>query len=79
MGALEEFFLHCTSSTILLGTVFLLLLFCLFSNRSTLQKDSREPPGPRPLPYFGNLLQLDPKLPHCTLCKVDNGFLVCSS
>lgn len=75
MGALEEFFLHSTRSTILVGMVVLLLVFCLFSSRSGLQKHSKEPTGPRPLPFLGNILHMDSKLPHSSLCKVGNGFL----
>ncbi len=58
-----------SSPTILLGAVALLfVLYVVLNNNS--QKVGKEPPGPRPLPLLGNLLQLDLKRPHKTLCEV---------
>ncbi|XP_070704106.1 cytochrome P450 2K1-like [Pempheris klunzingeri] len=65
---MESLFLQSPSTTTLLGTVGILLalyvFFCSFNHQK------KEPPGPRPLLVFGNLLQLNPKSPHSTLCEL---------
>uniref|UniRef100_A0A668TXG2 Cytochrome P450 2K1-like n=1 Tax=Oreochromis aureus TaxID=47969 RepID=A0A668TXG2_OREAU len=64
-------FLQGIYSIVLCLTVFVLIHF-LSSNIT--QKDGKEPPGPTPLPMFGNLLQLDLKRIHVTLLKLSKKF-----
>ncbi|XP_056261447.1 cytochrome P450 2K1-like [Seriola aureovittata] len=65
-----DLFLQTFSSVSLLGTIMILLLVYLVSTFSfTSQEDKKEPPGPRPLPLLGNLLQMDLKRPYETLLK----------
>ncbi|XP_041661305.1 cytochrome P450 2K1-like [Cheilinus undulatus] len=69
MGLLESSLLF-SSSVSVFGGLLVLLLFCLISSFSFHLKDDRkEPPGPKPLPILGNLLQLDRKIPYNTLVE----------
>lgn len=54
-------------SITLLGTLVILLLVYLVSNA---EAPNNEPPGPRPIPVLGNLLQLDFTKPYHTLIQV---------
>ncbi|KAM3597560.1 uncharacterized protein V6R79_006150 [Siganus canaliculatus] len=82
--SLEQVFLsfaqfqHCTESgrnpTTLLAVVSLLLFFCYVSRNFSTGKSRQEPPGPRPLPLLGNLLQLDLKRPFNTLCELSKKY-----
>ncbi|XP_056144014.1 cytochrome P450 2K1-like isoform X1 [Lampris incognitus] len=60
------------SPTTMLGTALVLLLVYFFSSLD--QDCGKEPPGPRPLPLLGNILQLDPHKPHNTLCKLSKKY-----
>ncbi|XP_035510986.1 cytochrome P450 2K1-like [Morone saxatilis] len=75
MSPLEDFvFFLFSSPTALLGVVALLLVLYLVSGSFTSHKVGKEPPGPRPLPLLGNLLQLDLKRPYKTLCELSKKY-----
>ncbi|KAM3850527.1 cytochrome P450 2K1-like [Diretmus argenteus] len=75
MPLVQDFvFLASPSSTTLLGMVVILLVFYLFSSGFRSQEEGKEPPGPRPLPLLGNLLQLDLQRPYNTLCELSKRY-----
>lgn len=63
-----------SSPTTLLGAFTVLLFLYLVSNKLTSQRGGKEPPGPRSLPLLGNLLQLDLKRPHSSLCEISKEY-----
>lgn len=56
----DDIFQSSTSASLLLALLALLVLHRLYSTSSS-QEGSREPPGPKPLPLLGNVLQMDLK------------------
>uniref|UniRef100_A0A3Q1K2Y8 Uncharacterized protein n=2 Tax=Anabas testudineus TaxID=64144 RepID=A0A3Q1K2Y8_ANATE len=68
-----ELFLQSSTSIVLLGVV-LLLVYFVSSASFSYQGRGREPPGPRPLPVLGNLLQLDLKRPYQTLLELSKKY-----
>ncbi|XP_034755257.1 cytochrome P450 2K1-like isoform X3 [Etheostoma cragini] len=74
MGILD-LFLQSSSSISLLGALLVLLLIYLISSSSfSSHNEGKEPPGPRPLPILGNLLQLDLEKPYNTLLKLSKTY-----
>ncbi|XP_034018287.1 cytochrome P450 2K4-like [Thalassophryne amazonica] len=59
-----------SSSLSLLGLLVVLLIIFSISYAFKSQTDGTGPPGPRPLPVLGNLLQLDLKRPYNTYMKL---------
>uniref|UniRef100_A0A4W6F7Y6 Uncharacterized protein n=1 Tax=Lates calcarifer TaxID=8187 RepID=A0A4W6F7Y6_LATCA len=69
MGILD-LFLQTSSSVSLSGALVVLLLIYLVSTFSfNSQENRKDPPGPKPLPLLGNLLQLDLGRPYSTLLE----------
>uniref|UniRef100_A0A672IND9 Cytochrome P450 2K1-like n=1 Tax=Salarias fasciatus TaxID=181472 RepID=A0A672IND9_SALFA len=71
MALVEDFvfFLFSSPTTVLGAAVLLLTFYVFFFNLINIQK-GQEPPGPRPLPLLGNLLQIDLKKPHQSLFEL---------
>ncbi|MCI4385262.1 hypothetical protein PGIGA_G00048410, partial [Pangasianodon gigas] len=75
MALVEELLLQPTSTGILLGLVMMLLLIVyLRSSDASSQEENKEPPGPKPLPILGNMLQLNLKRPYLTLCEMSKKY-----
>ncbi|KAL1020761.1 hypothetical protein UPYG_G00004310 [Umbra pygmaea] len=61
MSFMEGLLLAPSTTVTLLGAGLLVLALYLISSGSSSKQHGKEPPGPRPLPLLGNLLQLDLK------------------
>ncbi|KAM7368360.1 hypothetical protein PAMP_014583 [Pampus punctatissimus] len=75
MGLIDVF-LQSSSSVSLLATLVVLLLVYLISSSSFFSShtDGKDPPGPKPLPLLGNLLQLDLKRPYESLLTLSKKY-----
>ncbi|KAM9456705.1 cytochrome P450 2K4-like [Clarias gariepinus] len=70
MAVVEGLFLQATGTTILLGFVVLLVVIYFYLSGSSFKEEPNEPPGPKPLPFLGNLLQIDLARPHESLSEL---------
>lgn len=70
MAVAENLFLQATGTSILLGVVVVLVVIYFYLSGSSYEEETNEPPGPKPLPLLGNLLQLDLDRPHESLSEV---------
>ncbi|XP_058266470.1 cytochrome P450 2K1-like [Hemibagrus wyckioides] len=73
MALVEALVVQSTITGILLGLVLLLIFYLLSSNASS-EQENKEPPGPKPLPVLGNILQLDLKRPYLTLWEMSKKY-----
>ncbi|XP_023204711.1 cytochrome P450 2K1-like [Xiphophorus maculatus] len=74
METLKDFgFFLFSSPTTLLGVGLLFIILYLVTVGSS-RETGQEPPGPKPLPLLGSLLQLDLQRPYKTLCELYNTF-----
>lgn len=73
-----DLLLQSSTSVSLLGALLLLLLLFFVSSLSFGSEDRKCPPGPKPLPIVGNLLQLDLRRPYNSLLEVRGPLLLCS-
>ncbi|XP_029281891.1 cytochrome P450 2K1-like [Cottoperca gobio] len=74
MGLLDLFLQSSSSISLLGGLVVLLLVYIFTSSGFSSENEGKEPPGPKPLPLLGNLLQLDLKRPYHTLLKLSKKY-----
>ncbi|XP_059414950.1 cytochrome P450 2K1-like [Carassius carassius] len=72
--AVVESLLQFSSTGTLLGALLLLLGLYLLSSGSKSQTEGKEPPGPKPLPLFGNLLNLDLTRPFDSFCELSKTY-----
>nr|XP_057901951.1 cytochrome P450 2K1-like [Doryrhamphus excisus] len=71
---LMDVFVPPSLSSALGALLVLLLVYVVSSSASSSRESRREPPGPRPLPLLGNLLQLDLRRPHWTLMEMSKKY-----
>lgn len=67
---LDVFFQFPSPASLLGGLLVLLLVYLISSSNLSSQGNGKEPPGPKPLPVLGNMLQLDLKSPQSSFLEV---------
>ncbi|XP_059414953.1 cytochrome P450 2K1-like [Carassius carassius] len=72
--AVVESLLQFSSTGTLLGALLLLMGLYLLSSGSKSQTEGKEPPGPKPLPLLGNLLNLDLTRPFDSFCELSKTY-----
>ncbi|XP_034092499.1 cytochrome P450 2K1-like isoform X1 [Gymnodraco acuticeps] len=74
MGILDIFLQAWSTSSLLMALVVLMCFYILFSSSFSSQDEGKEPPGPKPLPFLGNLLQLDLRRPYHSLMELSRKY-----
>ncbi|XP_034004040.1 cytochrome P450 2K1-like isoform X3 [Trematomus bernacchii] len=74
MGILDIFLQASSTSSLLGALVVLVLVYIVSSSSFGSQDEGKGPPGPKPLPLLGNLLQLDLKRPYHTLLELSKKY-----
>ncbi|KAJ4928787.1 hypothetical protein JOQ06_004412 [Pogonophryne albipinna] len=74
MGLLDLFLQSFSSISLFGALVVLLLVYILSSSSFSSQDEGKGPPGPKPLPLLGNLLQLDLKRPYHTFMELSKKY-----
>ncbi|KAI5619049.1 cytochrome P450 2K1-like, partial [Silurus asotus] len=75
MGLVAEILLQPTITGMVLCLVTMILLIVyLFPSDTNYQEENKEPPGPKPLPILGNILQMNLKRPYLTLCEMSKKY-----
>ncbi|XP_033934478.1 cytochrome P450 2K1-like [Pseudochaenichthys georgianus] len=74
MGILDLFLQASSTSSLLGALVVLVLVYIVSSSSFGSQDEGKGPPGPKPLPLLGNLLQLDLKRPYHTLLELSKKY-----
>uniref|UniRef100_A0A087X5V5 Cytochrome P450 2K1-like n=1 Tax=Poecilia formosa TaxID=48698 RepID=A0A087X5V5_POEFO len=69
MGMLDTLLQDSISLSLFVGLVILLLVYFTASSIFSSQWHKNEPPGPTPLPFLGNMLQIDLKKPYKTFME----------
>ncbi|KAK3552877.1 hypothetical protein QTP86_024783 [Hemibagrus guttatus] len=73
MALVDALVLQPPTTGILLCLVLLLIVYIISSNASS-EQENKGPPGPKPLPFLGNILQLNLKRPYLSLWEMSKKY-----